>query len=135
MATYFTRQASYVEHPAVGRQCGPPPRSTHLCFSGDTTLAHALLRAETDNSRMAFARVSDARGQVVASTGNTLHAAMPGDYHLQAAEIRLPAAGFHDAPLNAAGAPSAAGLLGWVEVGVASDAISVQRDTLILPRY
>jgi signal transduction histidine kinase/CheY-like chemotaxis protein len=137
MVVYFTRQAFATAEGALHARAAHAARHLagtlpYALASGDATLARALLKAETDDSRMVFARLSDARGQVFASTGNTLQAAMPGDYHVQAAEIRLPAADLHNPPLTAAGATPAAGLLGRVEVGVASDAVSAfKRDTLI----
>ncbi len=136
MVAYFTRQAFATAEDALHARAADVARHLagtlpYALASGNTALAQALLKAESDESRMVFVRVSDARGQLVASTGDTLHASAPG-YHLQAADIRLPAADFQDAPLAEAGVPAAADLLGRVEVGVASDAIGAfKRDTLI----
>lgn len=137
MVAYFTRQAFATAEDALHTRAAQAARHLaatlpYALASGDTALAHAQLKAETDHSRIAFARVSDARGQVVASTGDTLHAAAPGFYYRQAAEIRLPAAELPDGALGKSGAPPAAGLLGRIEVGAASAEFDAfKRDTLI----
>ena len=137
MVAYFTSQAFATAEDTLHARTANAARHLagtlpYALASGNTALAQALLKAESGKSQIAFARVSDARGQLIASTGDTLRASAAGDYHLQAADIRLPAADFHDAPLAEAGVPAAADLLGRVEVGVASGAIGAfRRDTLI----
>jgi signal transduction histidine kinase/CheY-like chemotaxis protein len=137
MVAYFTRQAFATAEDTLHARAANAARHLasslpYALASGDTVLAHALLKAESDANPIAFARVSDAHGQLVASVGDTLHASAPGDYHLQAADIRLPSADFRDDPLVEPDAPPAAGLLGRVEIGVAADAISAfKHDTLI----
>ncbi len=135
MVAYFTRQAFTAAedglharaHHAARQLAGALP---YALASGDTAMANALLKHEAGTSRISYVRVFDARGQLVASTGDTLNAAMPDAYSLQTADIRLPAADFLDAPLADEPLPGD-GLLGRVEVGVAHGELSgLKRGTL-----
>ncbi|MDZ7595736.1 MAG: ATP-binding protein [Thiobacillus sp.] len=97
----------------------------YALVSGDTAQMNALLKTETDTNRLSYARVTDAGGRLVASSGDTLHAAVPADHHRQRIEIRLPAA-------DAVRVVPVDGLLGRAEVGVARDQINTfKRETLI----
>ena len=137
MVAYFTRQAFATAEDALHARAANAARHLagtlpYALAGGDAALAHALLEAETGHSQLAFARVSDARGRVVARTGAAPHAGGSGDYLLQAADVRLPDADFlADTPFDT-DTPPAAGLLGRVEVGVASATIgTLKHDTLI----
>ncbi|HEX7971987.1 MAG TPA: HAMP domain-containing protein, partial [Thiobacillus sp.] len=104
----------------------------YALVSGDMALTQSLLRSETENSQLAFARVTDARGQTLASTGDSLRAARPDGLHRQHAAIRMPAADFKDDPLFVVSASPAADLLGQIDIGVTLDQIDAfRRDTLI----
>ena len=136
MLAYFTRQALVAAEDTLQTRAANAARQLagtlpYALASGNAALAHALLETEADASRIAFARVSDARGQTVASIGDILHGSAPGDYHVQAADIRMPAADFGDDPMAESGVLPAADVLGRVEVGVAADAIgALKRETL-----
>ncbi len=104
----------------------------YALVSGDLALAHRLLETETANSRLAFARIVDARGRILASTDATLRAALVDAHYRQRALIRLPATDFSEDPLFAASTRRGNDLLGEVEVGVSRDQIrTFKRDTLI----
>ena len=84
MVAYFTRQAFATAEDALHARAANAARHLagtlpYALAGGDAALAHALLEAETGHSQLAFARVSDARGQIVASTGAALHADTSGD--------------------------------------------------------
>jgi signal transduction histidine kinase/CheY-like chemotaxis protein len=134
MAAYFTTQALATAEDALHTRATNAARHLadalpYALLSGDTAGVNALLKSEAEKSQLAFARVSDARGQIVASTDDRWRAALLDAHYAQRSEIRLPAADFSGAPL-AAGAP-VSDLLGRAEVGVALDQISAfKRDTL-----
>ena len=137
MVAYFTSQTLATAEDALHARATNAAR--HLAeavpyplVSGDTTRLLALLKSEMEESRLSYARVTDARGQLVASTGDTLHAAFPGSHYGQRAEIRLPTADHGDEFLLAARTARSSDLLGRAEVGVSRDQISAfKRDTLI----
>ena len=137
MAAYFTTQALATAEDALHARATNAARHLadalpYAMVSGDAARVDALLKTEAENSQLAFARVSDARGQIVASTGDSLRAALPHDHYRQRSEIRLPAADFSDDPLYATGAAPVNDLLGRAEVGVSLDQVSAfKRDTLI----
>ena len=137
MVAYFTTQTLAAAEDALNVRASNAVRHLadtlpYALVSGDTAQLLALLDTETKNSRLSYARVSDARGRLVASTGDTLHAHLPGLHYEQTAEIRLSPAGFRDdAPFPASTAASGI-LLGRAEVGVSRDQINAfKRDTLI----
>jgi len=121
MAAYFTRQAFAAAEDNLHARADDAARHLTLTLpqalaSGDGALAYALLEAEAGDSRKTFAVVTDAHGQVLARTGPPPQAAATNAYYVRASEIRSPTAA----------------LLGRVEVGVPSAAISaLKRDTLI----
>ncbi|WP_324779577.1 ATP-binding response regulator [Thiobacillus sedimenti] len=113
--------------------------ATHLAgvlpyplISGDTGLVLSLLESEARNSQLAFARVSDPEGRLVASTGDTLSAALLDRHHRHRLDIRLPAAETPGRARLPASTVPHADFLGQVEVGVRLDQISAfKRDTLL----
>lgn len=134
MVAYFTRQAFVAAEDAQHARAADAARhlSTTLGYvlaGGDLPRAHALLEAEIRASQIAFARLSDVYGKPVAHAGAPIPASTAGDYHLHAEDIRVPPAGFDDAPDTTAARDRS---LGRIEVGVATDAISVfKRDSLV----
>jgi signal transduction histidine kinase/CheY-like chemotaxis protein len=100
----------------------------YALISGDSTRMDALLQSEIEESRLAFVRVTDARGQAVASMGDSLRPPMTGGRYRQRSEIRLPAADRRDSRSTAAVEP----LLGYAEVEVSLEPLSAfTRETLI----
>ena len=137
MAAYFTTQALATAEDALHARATNAARHLadalpYAMVSGDAAWVDALLKTEAENSQLAFARVSDARGQIVASSGDSLRAALPHDHYRQRSEIRLPAADFSDDPLYAVSAAPVDNLLGHAEVGVSLGQIGAfKRDSLI----
>ena len=137
MVTYFTTQTLSTAEDALHARAANAARHLadtlpYALVSGDTARLYALLKTETDSNQLSYARVTDARGQLVASIGDTLHAAVLNDHYRQRAEIRLPSADYRDEPLLAASNASSNTLLGRAEVGVSLNQISAfKRDTLI----
>lgn len=137
MAAYFTTQTLATAENALHARAANAARHLadalpYALISGDLARVDALLKTEAANSQLAFARASDARGQMIAGTGDRLHAALPHAHYAQRSEIRLPAAGFNDDPFYAASAAPVDNLLGHVEVGISLDQIGAfKRDTLI----
>jgi len=136
MVAYFTTQTLATAENALNARATNAARHLadalpYALVSGDTAKLHALLSTETEASQLSYARVTDARGRLVASTGDSLHAHLPGVHYEQDAEIRLPTADTRNEVMLAA-SPSPAGiLLGHTEVGVSRDQISAfKRDTL-----
>lgn len=136
MVAYFTTQSLATAEDALHMRATNAVRHLadalpYALISGDTARVEALLKTETTNSQLSFARVSDAHGRLVASTGDTLRAAILDDRYWQGTEIRLPAA-FSDVPQFAARAIPGDKLLGRAEIGVSLDQISAfKRDTLM----
>jgi len=136
MVTYFTAQTLATAEGAMHARAANAARHLadalpYALASGDAARMDALLKTEAKNSQLAFARVSDARGQIVASTGDSLRAAILDDHHRQRAEIRLPAADYRNDLLFATSGAPVDGLLGRAEVGVSRDQISAfERVTL-----
>jgi signal transduction histidine kinase/ActR/RegA family two-component response regulator len=137
MAAYFTTQTLATAEDALHARATNAARHLadtlpYALVSGDTARVDALLKSEAENSQLAFARVSDARGQIIASTDDSWRAAILDAHYAQRSEIRLPAAYFSDDPLYAASATPVSDLLGRAEVGVSLAQISAfKRDTLI----
>lgn len=137
MVAYFTTQTLATAEEALHARATNAARHLadalpYALVSGDTARMDALLKTEAENSQLAFARVSDARGQIIASTGGSLRATIPNDHYALRSEIRLPAANFSDEPPYAASAAPVSNLLGRAEVGVSLDQISAfKRATLI----
>lgn len=120
--TLHVRAANAAHHLAEALQ--------YSLVTGDTNRVYALLETEMANSQLAMARVSDARGQVLASTGHA-HAGALGNSYRQSAVIRLPAVALRadDMPY---GPQPASDVLGQIEVGVALDQIGeFKRSTLL----
>ncbi|HWR75653.1 MAG TPA: ATP-binding protein [Thiobacillus sp.] len=137
MVAYFTTQALATAEGTLHARATNAARHLadalpYALASGDTARMDALLKTEAENSQLAFARITDARGRLVASTGVSLRGATLDDYYGQRTEIRLPAGDFSDDPLYAASAAPLNELLGRAEVWVSLDQISAfKRDTLI----
>jgi signal transduction histidine kinase/CheY-like chemotaxis protein len=140
MVAYFTTQTLSTAEEALHARAASAVihlsnALPYALISGDTARVVVLLNNEADNSRLSFARITDARGRLVASTGNTLPSATPDDHYRQRAEVRLPTADFHDDAPFIAGFGNARpvnDLLGHVEVGVPLDQINAfKRVTLI----
>lgn len=133
MVVHFTRQAVVAAEDAQHARAADAARHLSITLGyalagGDLLRAQAILDAEVRSSQIAFARLWDARGQSIAHGGAPLPTAPAGDYHLHAADVRVPPAGLVDA---GAAAVARDGSLGRVEVGVATDAISMfKRDSL-----
>ena len=137
MAAYFTTRALATAEDALHARATNAARHLadalpYALVSGDIARVYALLKTEAENSQLSFSRITDAHGRLVASTGDSLRAALPDDHFGQLTEIRLPAADFRDDPLFPARATPANDLLGRAEVGVSLEQISAfKRDTLI----
>jgi signal transduction histidine kinase len=136
LVAYFTSQSLTTAEDAMHARAADAARHLadtlpYALVSGDTAQMAALLKTETDTNRLSYARVTDAGGRLVASSGDTLHAAVLADHHRQRAEIRLPVADArNDSVLATRGAP-VDGLLGRAEVGVSRAQInSFKRETL-----
>ncbi|MDP2253057.1 MAG: hybrid sensor histidine kinase/response regulator, partial [Thiobacillus sp.] len=104
MAAYFTTQTLATAENALHARAADAVRHLadtlpYALINGDLARVDRLLKTEAANSQLAFARVSDARGQMIAGTGDSLHAALPHAHYTQHNEIRLPAADFNDDPL------------------------------------
>jgi signal transduction histidine kinase/ActR/RegA family two-component response regulator len=133
LVAYFTTQAfASAENALHGRAANA---ARHLAealqyslVSGDTAQVNALLETERVNSQLAMARVTDARGQTLASVGNPLPS--DTDPYRQSAVIHLPAAAL-PADISFPAIQPASDVLGRVEVAVALDQISAfQRSAL-----
>ncbi len=137
MVVHFTTEALATAEHALHTRAADAAR--HLAdalpdalASGDAARVHSLLQIEAANSQLSFARVADAHGNPIASTGVPLRTARPDEHHRQHAAIRLPAADLSGSAPAAARASPAGGLLGRVEVGVSLGQISAfRRDSLI----
>ncbi len=136
MVAYFTSQTLAASEAALHARAANAARHLadalpYALVSGDTARLVALLQTEAQNSQLSYARVTDARGRLVASTGGILHAAVLDDHYRQRTEIRLPAADTRDDALFAASAVPGGILLGRTEIGVSREQISAfKRDTL-----
>lgn len=136
MVAYFTTQSLAAAEAAL--QTRARNAAHHLAdalpyalVSGDTVRLYELLGTEMEASQLSYTRIVDPRGQLVASTGDTLHASLPQAHFEQRAEIRLPAVLPDGTP--PAGSGAAVGvLLGHADVGVSLDQVrAFKRDTLI----
>jgi signal transduction histidine kinase/ActR/RegA family two-component response regulator len=134
MVAYFTKQTLATAEASLHTRARNAARHLaaalpYALASGNTTYLDTLLSDETQNSRLLFVRVTDARGQSVAQAGNSGRGTHPDSYFLQRTEIRFPGTGF----VNRANAPIPPNtLLGHAEVGVSLDEISAfQRNTLL----
>jgi signal transduction histidine kinase/CheY-like chemotaxis protein len=133
VVAYFTTQALVTAKSALHARAAHAAR--HLAdalpdalISGDAARINALLQSEIEESRLVFVRITDARGQPVASMGDSLRTPMPDGHHRQRSEIRLPAADLRYSRSTAAVDP----LLGHAEVEVSLDQLSAfRRETLI----
>jgi len=136
LVAYFTTQALDSAESALHGRAANAAR--HLAealqyslISGDSAQVTTLLNIEMASSQLAMARVTDARGDILSSTGNTQHAGTPGDPYRQVAVIRLPVAALPDDAAFSPATRPASDVLGQVEVGVALDQINAyKRDTL-----
>jgi signal transduction histidine kinase/ActR/RegA family two-component response regulator len=137
MVAYFTTQALATAEASLHARAANA--ASHLAdalpdslASGDTARVVALLRNETENSHLSFARVTNARGHLIASTGDALHAPLPAHHYRQVAEIHFPASDFRGHTLRSAGISPAGERLGQAEIGVSLDQINAfKRDTLV----
>ncbi|MGB9129484.1 MAG: ATP-binding protein [Thiobacillus sp.] len=137
LVAYFTTQAlDSAESELHGRAANA---ARHLAealqyslISGDSAQVTTLLNIEMASSQLAMARVTDARGDILSSTGNTRHAGTPGDPYRQVAVIRLPVVALPDDAAFSPATRPASDVLGQVEVEVALDQINAyKRDTLL----
>jgi len=137
MVVYFTAQALATAEHALHTRAANAARHLadtlpHALASGDAARVHTLLQIEAANSQLSFARVADAHGNPIASTGAPLGTARPDEHHRQLAAIRLPTVDSSGDALAAARASPGGDLLGRVEVGVSLGQISAfRRDSLI----
>ena len=135
MVAYFTSRALASAEDALHARAANAARHLadalpYALVSGDIAQVHTLLKTETASSQLAMARVTDASGQILVSTGPALPASAPDAPYRQHAVIRLP--DLRDDALPLSGTRPAAEILGQVEVGVTLDQISAfKRDTLI----
>ncbi len=135
MVAYFTSRALTSAEDALHARAANAARHLadalpYALVSGDIAQVHTLLKTETASSQLAMARVTDASGQILVSTGPALPASAPDAPYRQHAVIRLP--DLRDDALPLSGTRPAAEILGQVEVGVTLDQISAfKRDTLI----
>ncbi|MHB1214392.1 MAG: ATP-binding response regulator [Thiobacillus sp.] len=136
MLAYFTTQTLATAEDALHARAANAARQLagalpYALVSGDTARIDALLISESKNSQLAFVRVTDPQGRLLASTGDTLRAAIPEEHYRQRSEIRLHATHFSDGRLTAAGAALPNDLLGRAEVGVSLDQVDAfKRATL-----
>jgi signal transduction histidine kinase/ActR/RegA family two-component response regulator len=137
MVAYFTSQALANAETALHARAANAARHLaealpYALISGDNRLVRSLLNAETANSQLAMARVTNPQGQAIASTGDIPHNSPAGSYYIRHAMIYLPSADLRDDPLSNSGRHPDIDLLGQVDVGVALDRISAfKRDTLM----
>ena len=137
LVAYFTTQALDSAESALHVRAANAAR--HLADTlpdslakGDSAQVTTLLNIEMVSSQLAMARVTDARGNILSSTGNSQHAGTPGDPYRQVAAIRLPAAALPDDASSRPAIRTDSDVLGQVEVGVALDQINAyKRDTLL----
>ncbi len=136
LVAYFTTQALASAESALHVRAANAARhlaeaSAGALARGDTGQLTTLLNVEMANSQLAMARVIDAQGVLVASTGNTQHTTRPGDPYRQVAAIRRPASALPGDVPSGPAIQSAPDVLGQVEVEVALDQINAyKRDTL-----
>ncbi|MDO9465732.1 MAG: HAMP domain-containing sensor histidine kinase, partial [Thiobacillus sp.] len=136
MVAYFTTQSLATAQLAL--QARARNAAHHLSdalpyalVSGDTARLYELLGTEMEASQLSYTRILDPRGQLIASTGDTLHTSLPQTHYEQRAEIRLPAA-LPDGALPVDHAAPVGLLLGYADVGVSLDQVRAsKRDTLL----
>ncbi|MDP3123101.1 MAG: hybrid sensor histidine kinase/response regulator, partial [Thiobacillus sp.] len=136
MVAYFTTQSLAAAEAAL--QTRARNAAHHLAdalpyalVSGDTVRLYELLGTEMEASQLSYTRIIDPRGQLIASTGDTLHASLPQTHFEQRAEIRLPYVLPDGTPSTAPGGAVGV-LLGHADVGVSLDQVrAFKRDTLL----
>lgn len=136
MVAYFTTQSLATAEAAL--QARARNAAHHLAdalpyalVSGDTVRLYELLGTEMETSQLSYTRIVDPRGQLIASTGDTLHANLPQTHFEQRAEIRLPAV-LPDGTLPVDPGAAVGVLLGHADVGVSLDQVrAFKRDTLL----
>ncbi|MFP5408385.1 MAG: ATP-binding protein [Gammaproteobacteria bacterium] len=136
MVAYFTTQSLAAAEAAL--QTRARNAAHHLAdalpyalVNGDTVRVYELLGTEMDASQLSYARITDPYGQLIASTGDTLHASLPQTHFEQRTEIRLPYV-LPDGTPSAAPGGAVGVLLGHADVGVALDqARAFKRETLM----
>jgi signal transduction histidine kinase/ActR/RegA family two-component response regulator len=137
MVAYFTSQSLATAEHALQARAGNAARHLadalpYALISGDMARVDALLRTETANSRLSFARVTDPAGIVLASTDPSARMAPADAYYRVRDTVHLPVADFRDDSPFDAGIPAARGTLAYIDVGVSLEQIGqFQRDTLI----
>lgn len=136
MVAYFTTQSLAAAEAAL--QTRARNAAHHLAdalpyalVNGDTVRVYELLGTEMEASQLSYARITDPYGQLIASTGDTLHASLPQTHFEQRTEIRLPYV-LPDGTPSAATGGAVGVLLGHADVGVALDqARAFKRETLM----
>lgn len=136
MVTYFTTQSLATAEAAL--QARARNAAHHLAdalpyalVSGDTVRLYELLGTEMEASQLSYTRIVDPRGQLIASTGDTLHANLPQTHFEQRAEVRLPSV-LPDGTPPVEPDDAVDVLLGHAEVGVSLDQVrAFKRDTLM----
>ena len=129
MVAYFTSQSLASAEDALHARAASAARQLanalpYTLVNGDSARTTALLESEIETSHLAFVRVTDIHGQLLASSGNTaLATAVQGDQYRQRSEIRLPTNRFGDAALYAAGSGPLDEVFGYAEVGVSLNQI------------
>jgi signal transduction histidine kinase/CheY-like chemotaxis protein len=122
MVAYFTSQTLAAAEDDVQARARNAARHLanalpYALISGDTPRVHALLKAETASSQLAFARVTNVQGRVIARSGDDPASGAAGDYVRQRAAIHLPI-GDLDNEIFTPGARMPSTLLGHLDVGV-----------------
>ena len=135
MVAYFTTQTLATAEAAVHARATNAAR--HLAdalpyslMRGDTARVLALLQAEAETNRLLFARVIDAHGRTVASTGNSVHP--PDRLYRQHTVIRFPVAGLHNNALPGTLPVPSSALFRRAEVGVSLDEISAFKHNTLM---
>jgi signal transduction histidine kinase len=135
MVAYFTTEALNAAERDLHTRASNAARHLadtlpYALVSGDMALAQSLLKTETENSQLAYTRVTDVRGRTVARTDAPFVSFE--NLHRQHAAIRLPVADLSDDPLFAVSTSPTDDLLGQIEIGVTLDQIEAfKRDTLV----
>ncbi len=137
MVAYFTSQTLATAEEALHARASNAAHHLadalpYALISGDMQRVDALLETEIKTSQLSMVRVTDARGQLLASTGRHLRDTPAEAQYAQRAEIQLPRVGFSDDALFATYATPAQDLLGHVEAGVSLKEVNAfKRDTLL----
>lgn len=137
MVAYFTSQTLATAEEALHARASNAAHHLadvlpYALISGDMQRVDALLETEIKTSQLSMVRVTNARGQQLASTARPRRDTAAEAQYTQRAEILLPSIGFSDDALFAAHATPAQGLLGQVEAGVSFKEVNAfKRNTLL----